>query len=180
MKRRDKMKAITQLARGWATEAKIPFKRNKSGWIIAILNTLMALNSAFVFISFLKTGVDGWLMMNSCAPSIALFVAGFLLESPILMVAGSAMMFRYGTLGLFIFSWSGTNLVAQAGHILMTIAVLYTLVDVIRNRRWKSLGLGLLLGIAILIPYLIAQERWFAARPGALENLFSGNYGTGK
>jgi uncharacterized membrane protein len=174
------MKAIAQLTRGWATEAEAPFKRNKTGWVITILNILMALNSTFVFLGLLKVGLDGWLMMNSCAPSIALFVAGFLLESPILMIASSVLMFRYGTLGLFVFSWSGTNLIAQVGHILMTIAVLYTLVDLLRNRRWKSLGLGLLLGAAILIPYLIAQERWFAARPGMLENLFSGDYGTGK
>jgi uncharacterized membrane protein len=161
-------------------EAEAPFKRNKTGWSITILNILMALNSTYVFLGFLKVGVDGWLMMNSCAPSIALFVAGFLLESPILMIASSVLMFRYGTLGLFVFSWSGTNLIAQVGHILMTIAVIYTLIDLLRNRRWKSLGLGLLLGTAILIPYLIAQERWFAVRPGALENLFSGDYGTGK
>lgn len=174
------MKAIAQLTQGWSTEAEIPFKRNRIGWIVVILNLLMALNSTYVFLGFLKTGVDGWLMMNSCAPSIALFVIGFLLESPILMAAGSSMMFRYGTLGLFVFSWSGTNLIAQAGHILMTIAVLYTMVDILRNRRWKSLGLGLLLGAAFLIPYMIAQERWFAARPGVLENLFSGSYGAGK
>jgi hypothetical protein len=174
------MKAIAQLTQGWVTEAEAPFKRNKTGWVITILNILMMLNSTYVFLGFLKVGVDGWLMMNSCAPSIALFAAGFLLESPILMIASSVMMFRYGTLGLFIFSWSGTNLIAQVGHILMTIAVLYTLVDLIRSRRWKSFGLGLLLGAAILIPYLIAQDRWFTARPGILENLFNGDYGIGK
>jgi hypothetical protein len=174
------MKAISQLTLGWSAKAEIPYKRNKAGWVIAILNTLMALNSTYAFLGFLKVGVDGWLMMNSCAPSIALFVVGFLFENPILMMAASTLMFRYGTLGMFVFSWSGTNLIAQAGHILMTIAVLYTIIDVIRNRRWKSLGLGLLLGIAFLIPYMIAQEGWFAAHPGVLENLFSGSYGTGK
>ncbi len=174
------MKAIAQLTQGWAAETEVPFKRNKTGWIITILNVLMALNSTYVFLGFLKVGVDGWLMMNSCAPSIAIFVVGFLLGSPVLMIASSVLMFRYGTLGLFVFSWSGTNLIAQAGHILMTIAVLYTLVELLRHRRWKSLGLGLALGALLLIPYLSAQERWFAAHPGLLENLFSGNYGTGK
>jgi len=158
----------------------VPFKRNKSGWIITILNILMALNSTYVFLGFLKVGVNGWLMMNSCAPSIALFVIGFLLESPVLMLAASTLMFRYGTLGLFVFNWSGTNLIAQTGHILMTVAVIYTLVNVIRNRRWKSLGgWGCCWG-CLPDPYMIAQERWFAARPGVLENLFSGNYGMGK
>ena len=174
------MKAITHFTQGWTTAPEIPFKRNKSGWIIVILNLLMMLNSSFVFLVFLKTGVDGWLMMNSCAPSIALFILGFLFKSPLLMIASSVLMFRYGTLGLFVFSWSGTNLIAQAGHLLMTVAVLYTLIEVIRNRRWKSLGLGVLLGFAFLIPYMIAQEHWFAARPGVLEKLFSGDYGTGK
>lgn len=174
------MKAIAHLTQTWTATAEITFKRNRSGWLIVILNLLMMLNSSFVFLVFLKVGLDGWLMMNSCAPSIAIFSLGFLLESPILMTAGAVMLFRYGTLGLFIFSWTGTNLIAQVGHLLMTVAVLYTLVEMLRHRRWKSLGLGLLLGFACLIPYLIAQERWFAARPGVLEKLFSGDYGTGQ
>jgi hypothetical protein len=115
-------------------------------------------------------------MMNTCAPSIALFVVGFLFASPVVMIASATLMFRYGTLGLFVFGWSGGNLFAQAGHILMTLAVIYVVVDVIRHRRWKALGLGLLLGIVILFPLETVQTMWIVAHPEMAEKLFSGNW----
>ena len=170
------MQAVAQVTQGltaWRDE--VGFKRNVAGWILAVLNTLMALNSANFFLGMLKTDVVGWLRMNTCAPSIALFVIGFVLGSPVVMLAASVMMFRYGTLGLFVFGWSGGNLFAQAGHILMTLAVVYVVVDVIRNRRWKTLGLGLLLGIAILFLLETVQTKWIIANPAMAQKLFSGN-----
>jgi len=170
------MQAIAQVTHGltaWQDEA--GFKRNIAGWVLVILNTLMAINSANFFLGILKTDVIGWLMMNTCAPSIALFVIGFLLGSPVIMVAGSVLLFRYGTLGLFVFRWDGFNIIAQASHILMTLAVIYVVVDVIRNRRWKTLSLGLLLGIAILFPLETVQTKWIIANPEMAQKLFSGN-----
>jgi hypothetical protein len=153
----------------------VGFKRGFIGWTIVILNTLAALNSTFVFLLILKAGIDGWVMMNICAPSIALFVIGFLVRNRVLKTAGSTMMFRYGTLGLYIFGWDGYNIPAQIGHILMTLAVIYAVVDSVRYQQWKSLGLGVALGIAILIPVGILQGIWFDSHPGLLEQLFSGN-----
>jgi hypothetical protein len=49
------------------------------------------------------------------------------------------------------------------------------MVDVGRSRRWKTLGWGLALGIAILIPLTIVQTMWINANPGLVEKLFSGN-----
>ena len=170
------MQAIAQVKQGWiAWQDEAGFKRNVTGWVLVVLNTLMAINSANFFLGMLKTDVVGWLMMNTCAPSIALFVIGFLLGSPVVMVAASAIMFRYGTLGLFVFGWSGGNLFAQASHILMTLAVIYVVVDVIRHRRWKTLGLGLLLGIVILFPLETVQNLWIVAHSEMAEKLFSGN-----
>ena len=169
------MQTIIALKSSLATAQESTFKRTTVGWIVVMLNTLMAIASANFFLGMLKTDVTGWLMMNACAPSIALFVIGFLLGSPVVMVAASAMMFRYGTLGLFVFGWSGGNLFAQAGHILMTLAVIYVVVDVIRHRRWKALGLGLLLGMVILFPLETVQTMWFIANPEMVEKLFSGN-----
>jgi hypothetical protein len=170
------MQAIAQIVQGWTVwRDEAGFKRNAAGWVLVVLNTLMALMSANFFLGMLKTGVVGWLMMNTCAPSIALFVIGFLLGSPVVMVAASVIMFRYGTLGLFVFGWSGGNLIAQAGHILMTLAVIYVAADVIRNRRGKTLSLGVLLGIVILFPLETVQTMWIVANPGMAEKLFSGN-----
>ena len=151
------------------------FKRNVVGWALVVLNTLAALNSAYFFLVSLRVGVDGWLMMNTCAPSIALFVIGFLVGSPAVMLAGSVLMFRYGTLGLFVFRWAGFNIVPQIGHLLMTLAVIYTLADIVRFRRWKMLGMGVVLGLAILVLLMVVQNAWFNAHPGMLEQLFSGS-----
>jgi len=151
-----------------------PFKRTRSGWILVILNVLMAIMSTNYFLGMLKTGVEGWLMMNTCAPGIALFVIGFLLGSPILMVAGALPMFRYGTLGLFVFSWSGGNLIAQAAHILMTLGVIYVVADVVRNHRWKAAGIGFAIGLALMIPFMIAQDAWIKAHAELVQKLFNG------
>jgi len=170
------MQTIARLKRRLgAQREEAKFKRSLAGWILVTLNALAALNSAFFFLGMLKVGVDGWLMMNTCAPSIALFVIGFGLGSPMVMLAASVLMFRYGTLGLFVFSWDAYNIVPQIGHILMTLAVVYVMVDTVRNRRLKALGLGLATGIIILIPLMVIQQAWFDAHPGMLEQLFSGN-----
>jgi hypothetical protein len=151
------------------------FKRSALGWTLAVLNLLASLNSAYFFMGQLRSGVVGWLMMNTCAPSVFLFVLGFLCGSPMVMTAASVLMFRYGTLGLFVFAWDGYNIIPQIGHILMTLAVIYVLVEAIRNRRWKSLGWGVAVGVAILIPLIIVQYAWFGAHPGLMEQLFSGS-----
>jgi hypothetical protein len=151
------------------------YKRGVLGWLLAGLNFLAALNSTYFFLGQAQVGATGWLMLNTCAPSIALFLLGFLLASPTILVAASVPMFRYGTLGLFAFAWDGYNIIPQIGHILMTLAVLYIAVDVVRRRDWKALGWGLALGFAILIPFMMVQNAWFETHPEMLEKLFSGN-----
>lgn len=152
--------------------------RDHAGWIIMVLNALTALHSTWFFVGVLKTGVDGWLMMNTCAPSILLFVGGFLAASPTAMVAASVLMFRYGTLGLFVFNWHGPNLIAQASHLIMTVAVGYIGVKSWRVSSRQHLARGGALGLALLVGLGIAQHDWFAAHPGLLEQLFSGSYST--
>jgi hypothetical protein len=152
----------------------IAFECDLPGWAIAGLNLLAAFNSTYLFLGSLRSGVVGWLMMNSCAPSIFLFVIGFVARSPLVMVAAALMMFRYGTLGLFIFGWQGYDIIAQIGHLLMTAGVIYVGVRVVRARAWRVLALGAALGAVVLIVYAIAQSAWFAAHPGILEALFEG------
>jgi hypothetical protein len=154
-----------------------PLRRGATGWIVTALNALAAVSSSHFFLAVLGAGVAGWLMMNSCAPSIALFAAGFVLARPVLMVAGAVMMFRYGTLGLFFFGWQGPNLIAQVSHVLMTLAVAYVAWEVVRSRRFRALGLGTALGLAVLVPYMLAQHAYFEAHPGLLEQLFAGSLG---
>jgi hypothetical protein len=171
------MQAITKHKQGLATEqTEAGFKRDVAGWALVVLNTLAALNAAFFFLGMLKASIGDWMMMNTCTPSIAIFVIGFLLGSPLVMVAGSVLMCYYGTGGLFVFGWDGYNVIPQIGHILMTLTVIYTVVRVVRGRRWRTLGLGVLLGLAIFIPLIIVQTRWLSTHPEVAEMLFSGNW----
>ena len=91
------------------------------------------------------------------------------------MLAGSMVMFYYGTLGMLTFSWSGGNLFAQAGHICMTLAVIYTVVEAVRQKRWKSWAAGLTFGFLLWIPFNINQFFYFVANPDLAKDLFSGN-----
>ncbi len=172
-----KMQAVARFREGLDTEGReAKFKRNVAGWTLIVLNGLAAFNSTFFFLAVLKVGIVGWLMMNTCAPSIALFVVGFLLGSPVVMVAASVPMIRYGTAGLFAFGWDAYNLIPQIGHILMTLAVIYVMLYIVRNRAWRMLVLGLALGLAVLLPFTVLQTWWFDAHPEMLEMLFSGEW----
>jgi hypothetical protein len=169
------MSAVTaSISRFFSPAQETPFKRTWPGWVLVALNLIMTAMSLNFFLGMLKSGFEGWLMMNTCAPSIFLFVLGFLLGSPAVMVAGAIAMFRYGTLGMFVFSWTGGNIVAQVGHIFMTLAVIYTVMDVIRSRRWKSSLQGLALAIVLLVPFTIVQENWVKANPALVDQLFKG------
>jgi hypothetical protein len=157
--------------------AEVPFSRDAAGWVIVGLNLLSAAWSTFVFLSFLRLGPVEWVMINTCAPSIFIFAIAFLLKSPPLMVAASVWMLRFGFGGLFAFDWEGVNLVAQVGHLLMTVGVVYTAWRVIGEQRWRALAWGVALGLVTLIPFTLLQGAWFKARPGLLESLFGGDYG---
>lgn len=150
----------------------VPFARDRSGWTLVILNLLMAANSTYFFIGMLRAGADGWLAMNSCAPSIFLFSIGYILASRPLMAIGAGCLFRFGTLGLFVFGWKGMNLIPQVGHILMTAAVIYFIVRMLRERDAGSLiAAG---SAAVLLLYSEWQWTWFREHPEALDRLMSG------
>lgn len=155
----------------------VGFKRNAIGWTLTVANTLSALWSTFVFLVLLRTGVVGWVMLNTCAPCIYLFVIGFLFKNPVVMVASSVLMLRYGTGGLFAFGWDAYSLPMQIGHILMTLAGIYVGATLIRRRAWKTLAWGIVLGLVILVPLMLVQGWWFSAHPETLELLFSGDWG---
>jgi hypothetical protein len=51
--------------------------------------------------------------------------------------------------------------------------------ELIRQKKWKGMAIGLLLGIGILLPFMRIQNAWFADHPGLMEKLFSGAYPAG-
>jgi hypothetical protein len=62
----------------------------------------------------------------------------------------------------------------QAGHVLMTLAGIYVLISTIRLRAWNTLRNGVVLGIAIIVPYMILQELWCRIHPILCEGFMSG------
>lgn len=149
------------------------FRRDRTGWIIVSLNLLMAANSTFYFTGVLGAGLDGWLAMNSCAPSIFIFAVGYLLRQRALVAVGAGCMFHFGTLGLFVFGWEGiNNLIPQVGHILMSVAVVYFIVRMIRLHSAEALLIAFL--AALLLIYSAWQREWFRAHPRALDHLMNG------
>ena len=148
------------------------FTRDRTGWIIVGLNLLAALNSTMYFTRMLGAGLDGWLAMNSCAPSIFVFAAGYILRQRAVMAIGAGLMFRYGTLGLFAFGWEGLNIIPQIGHVLMTIAVLYFVIRMIRLGGASEIITALF--VALVMLYAEWQGEWFARRPGVLKGLMQG------
>ena len=150
----------------------IRFVRDRTGWILVILNLLMATNSTLYFTTQLKAGLDGWLAMNSCAPSIFIFVLGYIIRNCSVMAVGTGLMFRFGTLGLFVFGWEGMNLIPQAGHILMTLAVIYFMVKMINLRSGREFIVTAF--VVVLMLYAEWQWKWFGRHPGILDALMKG------
>ncbi len=148
------------------------FTRDRTGWVLVALNLLMAANSTLYFTGILGTGVDGWLAMNSCAPSIFIFCLGYLLRQRPLMAVGAGLMFRYGTLGLYVFGWDGMNLIPQTGHILMTLAVVYFVVRMVRLGGSGEIITAGLTALAML--YAEWQWTWFGRHPEVLQGLMDG------
>jgi len=126
------------------------------------------------FLAQLRVGVLTWLMINTCAPIAFLFVVGFAARARTVMAASAVLLFWGGINGLIVSGWTPVTAFAQAGHILMVLAGVYVVVEAVRARARRTLMVGALLGLAILMPYAIAQRAWSAANEEFLQRYFSG------
>jgi hypothetical protein len=135
---------------------------NKTERIIGlVLNTLlllMVLNSTYFFLAIAKVSVLQWIVFNACAPSSLACIAGFVLfwkdKNKMWLAVATIPIFFFGTMGLFIFPWSGNNLIAQMSHIVMTLNMLWGLWIILKNNDYVALGKGLLLSTALFIPFI--------------------------
>ena len=106
---------------------------------------------------------------------VFVYFLGYVFKSPLTMILSSVFLFRYGFLGLFMFSWQGVNLFAQAGHIMMSISAGYTLFLIIRERTYRTLISGVAVGVLVMLGFeIFLHEPWINANPETFKALFNG------
>ncbi len=142
-----------------------------AGFIIAGLNFLAILNSAWFFLVISRLPFLAWLCFNACAPSVVIFLTGFLLQSRRLMAASLPFLLYFGGGGLFVFGWHGTSLIAQAGHILMVAACVYIISEITKAKAWKKALNGLVAGIIVFAVVMPLQNRFVKNHPEYLKKL---------
>lgn len=143
----------------------------KIGWAIAILNLIMIINSTWFFLGMLKFSVIAWLYFNACAPSVVIYLVGFFSGRREIMAASMPSLFFFGGVGLFVFSWSGTSLVPQAGHILMVTAIVYTAMVTAMEKIWKKTLTGFIIGLVFFAIFLPFQQRYVKEHPEYVKKL---------
>jgi hypothetical protein len=143
----------------------------KIGWVIAVCNAIAVINSTYYFLAMAEFPVIAWLFFNACAPSVMLFLAGFVSRRGEIMAAALPFLLFFGASGLFVFGWSGTSLFAQAGHILMTFAVLYTIGVVAIEKELKKFIIGFIAGMIIFAVILPFQQSFVKGHPEYVKKL---------
>lgn len=142
-----------------------------SGWIIAILNLLAIINAAHYFLGIAKFPLTAWLMFNACTPSVIIFLTGYFTRQRWLMAMSLPFLSFFGIGGMFVFSWSGTSLIAQVGHILMAFALVFTVLLFITEKKWKEFIIGLSSGLLIFALALPFQQRYVKSHYEYLQKL---------
>jgi len=116
-------------------------------------------------------------VFNACAPSSITYLIGFSIFLATKHKAGliTAMVpiFFFGTMGLFIFPWSGMNIIAQISHILMTLNILWGIWIVLKEKDYKAFSIGTLISMAVFIPYIAFQQLYCRLHPEDLHRIFN-------
>jgi len=55
-------------------------------------------------------------------------------------------------MGLFVMPWNSANAIAQITHIIVTLSILWILYLLLKERKYDSLGKGLLIGMIVFVP----------------------------
>lgn len=141
----------------------------KLGIGLAVMLSLVTLNSTYFFLGVSKVKFVEWLVFNACAPSSIAYLIGFV----IFLLTGSRIalhisilpLFFFGGLGLFLFPWNGYHLIAQISHLIMVLNMLWALYTTIATGDYKAVALGLLIGIGIFAPFIGYQQSYVNSHP---------------
>ncbi len=147
----------------------MPFR--KAGIAIAVLSGLAAINAAKYFLFQAGFPIPAWLVFNTCTPSIAVFIIGFFTKRREIMAASLPFLAFFGTGGLFTFGWIGYAVISQIGHVLMTLAVIYTVTVLIIEKKWKLPAIGFIIGLIIFSLILPLQWKYIGDHPDYLKRM---------
>lgn len=142
-----------------------------TGAIIALFNIINVLNSTWFFLVTAKFTPIAWLAFNACAPSVALYLAGYFFKKDQVMTAALPFLIFFGTGGLFVFGWSGTSLYAQIGHIAMTMASCWIIAKQITEGQLKVPLTGFIAGLIIFSFIFPLQRRYVMSHPEYIKML---------
>ncbi len=136
---------------------KSSIKNNIIGYVLAFLMLGALLNSGFFFLLNLKLSIGSWLAFNACSLAIIAYLLCFVLyliiKKDYLLAIPLLPLYYYGTMGLFMMPWDTANAFAQITHVIITVNVLWILyVMLLKERKFDSLGKGLLIGTIIFVP----------------------------
>ncbi len=145
------------------------------GYIFAILLLLTTLSSTWFFLSELQVSILEWSVFNACAPSSYMYLICFVLfvakknytALPVTIVP----MFFFGTMGLFVFSWSGQDIFAQISHVIMTLNIIWALYILLKTKNFKAIAIGLLVSILLFIPYISFVQQYCRVNSDRVEQI---------
>ena len=144
---------------------------NKIHKILVILNGAFAAWAMFTFLVLLKLDPLSWIMLNTCSPTQFAVILALASERRVMMNATVPWLLFYGFGGLLIFGWSGYMIVAQISHLTMTATVIYVLMSTAKERRFKALVAGLVMGALALVPFRLYQDQYLMTHPELLHLL---------
>lgn len=145
----------------------------KIGWLLVILNVLAMAVIAAYFLFVLKFSVLGWLCYNNCFFSIMIFLIGFFLDNKTVMSISVPFLVFSGVGGLLAFSWSSKEMVTgQIMHILIILSFFYIILENVKEKEWKQLAVGFMIGLMFLF-FLLPLQRFYINNHAELAGKFS-------
>ncbi|MBN1183207.1 MAG: hypothetical protein JXB49_13015 [Bacteroidales bacterium] len=126
------------------------------GYLLTTLMLLALLNSAYFFISIVKLQIGQWLAFNACSLAIISYLVCFacfkIIKKDFFLAIALIPLYYYGSMGLFVVPWNAANTFSQITHIIITLNVIWILFVLLKESRYESLGIGLLIGVLVFVP----------------------------
>lgn len=117
-----------------------------------------------------------WLFFNACSPSNLAYLAGFIVwlatKDKTVLYIGILPIFFFGTLGMFVFSWKGMNIIPQVAHLIMTLNIIWLTISTFLVSSYKSATIGLLSGIFVFSIFIAFQQNYVRSHQENFKRIF--------